>query len=81
MEVWAGYKICFSFRTVKYTNIPKSLINPKHIQQPNNLQNFLNFADNITKNRIITQIVLNESFDYCLILNDDLEFWLVQFEK
>lgn len=47
-------EICLDLWTVEYTHITKSLINTKHIQQSNNLQNLLNFTHKIIKHRITT---------------------------
>ena len=47
-------EICLDLRTVENSNITKFLINTKHIQQPNNLQNLLNFTHKIIKHIITT---------------------------
>lgn len=67
-------EICLDLWTVEYTHITKSLINTKHIQQSNNLQNLLNFTHKIIKHNITTQIILNNSSNNILILYDNFKF-------
>lgn len=60
--------------TVKPTNNPKPLINPKHIEQPNKLQNLLHLLHQRQEILIASKATLDSFHDHCLVLDYELEF-------